>query len=338
MTDINPNTNLNLDLLKKGADVFFSVKCSLLNYLSDSFVNNNQNNLKLINIATFIETKIKNETKYDIKNPLKSGIAFPVGLNVNEVVAHWSPNKMDTKQTLKKDDIIKIDYGIQFEGNIIDSAFSYSYSDKYNDLIKISEEATNKGCSIFGEDVLINDISKEIQEIIESYEVTINNRDYKVKSIQNLTGHQIKRYEIHGDKMIPNFSIPQYKERIKNNEQYAIETYPSTGNGFGKLDYNTSNISHYMLNNKFLVKFPLTNLSHDEKHLLDIIKFNYGTLPFSRRWLSDLKINKYLITLFSLVKKNIIKEYPPYYESKGSYVAQTEKNIIIHEGKKIILT
>ena len=200
--------------MQKGANIFHSVKCNLVNYLNENFKRNDTENLKLINIAKFIEDKIKIETNYNPDNPLRAGIAFPVGLNVNQIVAHWSPNPMDTKQILKKTDLIKIDYGVQFDGNIIDSAFSYSYDEKYNELIKISEEATNKGCELFGEEVLINDISSQIQEIIESKEIEINNKLYEVKSIQNVTGHKISKFEIHSDKMIPNISLPNYTERI----------------------------------------------------------------------------------------------------------------------------
>ena len=181
-------------------------------------------------------------------------------------------------QTLSKIDLIKIDYGIHFKGNIIDSAFSYSYCDKFNDLIAISKRQQIK---VLNEEVFINDISTAIQEIIESSEVTIDNILYPCKSVQNLTGHQIKKYQIHGDKMVPNISIPKYTERIKNDELYAIETYPSTGKGFATLDYSSDNISHYMLNIEYLKNKPIVlNLSKDEKELLKIINKHYNTLPF----------------------------------------------------------
>ena len=51
-----------------------------------------------------------------------------------------------------------------------------------------------------------------------------------------------------------------------------------------------------------------------------------------------MKLKKYYLNLKSLVTKNIIREYPPYYEKKDSYVAQTEQNVIIKNGTKIILT
>ena len=44
-----------------------------------------------------------------------------------------------------------------------------------------------------GEEVFINDISKSIQEIIESYEIEIDGKLSKVKSVQNLTGHKIQK-------------------------------------------------------------------------------------------------------------------------------------------------
>ena len=332
--------NLNLELLKQGADVFCSLKCSILNYLNDNFTTNNNENLKLINIAKFIENKLKTEIKYDTSRPLDASIAFPIGLNVNQVIAHWSPNHLDTKQVLRKDDIIKIDYGVQLRGYIIDSAFSYSHNNKFNQLIQISEEATNKGCAMIGEDVLINDISETIQEIIESSEIELDGKQIQVKSTKNLTGHKIQKYKIHGDKMIPNISIPQYKERIKDNELYAIETYPTTGNGLGVLSNNPSEISHYMLDYKLKDK-PVslfTNLNKKERELLKIIKNKFGTLPFARRWLNEMNLKKYYLNLKSLVNKNIIIEFPPYYDIKGSYVSQTEKNVIIKNGIKTILT
>ena len=60
-----------------------------------------------------------------------------------------------------------------------------------------------------------------------------------------------EKYKIHGGKMIPNVVIPYYKERIDDNELYAIETYPSTGKGVGTLYNSSDGISHYMLNYDF---------------------------------------------------------------------------------------
>ena len=80
--------------------------------------------LSLKDIAIIIENKIKDEIKFDIKNPLDKGIAFPIGLSLNNCAAHYTPNYNETEIILKEDDIIKIDYGVHIEGTIIDSAFT----------------------------------------------------------------------------------------------------------------------------------------------------------------------------------------------------------------------
>ena len=78
--------------------------------------------MKLFDLANIIENRIKDLTNYDPKNPINSGIAFPTGLSVNNCVAHWTP-KMDCNKLLLEDDVIKIDYGIHFNGSIIDSFY-----------------------------------------------------------------------------------------------------------------------------------------------------------------------------------------------------------------------
>ena len=79
---------------------------------------------------------------------------------------------------------------------------------------------------------------------MESYEVTIGNKTYPVKSIRNLNGHNIARYRIHAGKQVP--IVKNGDERkMEEGEQYAIETFGSTGDG---VVYNDLDCSHYMLN------------------------------------------------------------------------------------------
>ena len=66
--------------------------------------------MKLIDICKLVEDKIKVLTNFDVSNPLEKGMAFPVGLNVNNVAAHWSPNPMDMNVKLGRNDLIKIDF------------------------------------------------------------------------------------------------------------------------------------------------------------------------------------------------------------------------------------
>jgi methionyl aminopeptidase len=67
----------------------------------------------------------------DPKHSINKGIGFPVGLSINECAAHYHPPPNDNK-ILKKDDIIKVDFGIEVNEWIIDSAFTLYFNDKHD--------------------------------------------------------------------------------------------------------------------------------------------------------------------------------------------------------------
>jgi len=76
----------------------------------------------------------------------------------------------------------------------------------------------------------MSDIGAAIQEVMESYEVEIGGKTFPVKAIRNITGHDIKRYHIHGDKQIP-FIKNNNRDKMEEGEVFAIETFGSTGTG-----------------------------------------------------------------------------------------------------------
>lgn len=271
--------------------------------------------LKLYDIAEKIEHKIEE---------LNGNIAFPTGLNINDCAAHFTPNPTDKNLVLGKNDLIKIDYGVHIGGNIVDGAFSFSFSNKFDNLINASKDATQEAIKMSGPDSLLSDIGENTEEIIESY---------GYKSIRDLCGHQIGLYRIHSGKVVPNIRFPQYTERMNAGEEYAIETFPTTGDG-GLYD-KTEHCSHYMVN------YAHTNYKKKGKgfELFNKIMKNYGTLAFCKRWLigdgcengSKIWSERVNTDLERLCKRGAIVAYPPRYDISGSYVSQTEKSIYIME-------
>ena len=125
----------------------------------------------------------------------------------------------------------------------------------------------------------ICDVGAAIQEAMESYEVEIKGKVYPVKSIRNLNGHLIEPYHIHAGKSVPIVKGgPQTK--MEEGEQYAIETFGSTGKGYVNEDLECS---HYMKDFDAPANVALRNPK--AKTLLKFIDANYGTLAFCRRWL-----------------------------------------------------
>lgn len=66
---------------------------------------------------------------------------------------------------------------------------------------------------------------------MESYEVQIGNKSFLVKPVRNITGHNIKRYQIHGGKSIP-FVKNSDQTKMEEGEVFALETFGSTGRGY----------------------------------------------------------------------------------------------------------
>ena len=294
--------------------------------------------MKYYDVANKIEDLIKTHSNFDSNDVFKSGVGFPVGLSINECAAHWTPNPGENR-VWEEQDLVKVDYGVHVDGCIIDSAFTKSYSNDYNELIQVSKEATELAIKNCGVDAVLGDIGKVVEEFIESKEVEIRGKTYPLKSVRDLTGHLIFPYMIHGPKSIPNFAI-NYPERMEENEIYAVETFPTTGTGKCNFDLE---VSHYSINTERIVKNlekdgGLPRLPSRENFLLKRLKETRQTLPFCKKWLKNDDIKGYQISLKSLVNKGIVNSYPPIMSQKGTYVAQHEHTIFVGSDKVHILS
>jgi len=310
--------------------------------------------ISLYELAENIEGKIKELTNFDKDGPKKGGVAFPTGLSINECAAHWSPSprskgvsspEPNVNQTLNIDDLIKIDFGVHLGGHIIDGAFSVSFSEKYSDthqkLIDVSREATECGIRNAGPDAILGEIGASIQEVIEGYEID----GKQVRSTIDLCGHNIGKYHIHSGKAVPNVKIP-YNMRMEIDEEYAIETFPTTGTAkvktpeqmtkdelaYYKTTNNPPDCSHFMISSydKNKGKKKLSKNIFEEYRA---IYSQFNTLAFCTRWLPKNKATPSKV----LIDKEFVQSYPPLYDIKGSFVAQTEKSIFITESGKVIL-
>jgi methionyl aminopeptidase len=318
------NNNILKDALQ-GAKVHKNVSKKVYEYVKPE--------MSIKEIIDFIETEVREETKYNNLEPLKCGIGFPIGIGINNCVAHYTLNYGDSKEAnkiLNKNDIIKIDYGVHYNGMIIDSAFTLCFDEKYNEFIDLSKEATDFAIKQCGVDAILGEIGESIEEFIKSHELTIDGINYNINVMRDLSGHMIKPFEIHAGKAVPNIKI-NYGLRMNENEFYAVEPFITTGKGLSILKEPKS---HYMIN-KDSVNVN-NKLKKEEQYILSLIKNNYSTMPFCQKWLSEIaysieNINDINQHLNKLEYKNIIKSYPPIYDIEGSIVAQHEHTIYITE-------
>lgn len=276
------------------------------------------------------------------ENGLQAGIGFPTGCSVNHVAAHYTPNPGDNT-VLQYGDVMKIDFGTQIEGRIIDCAWTVAFDPQFDPLLEAVKEATNIGIKTAGIDVQMCEIGEAIEEVMISHEITINGKLYPIKCCRNLNGHSIGPYQIHAGKSVPIVKGGE-TTRMEENEFYAIETFGTTGRGYVIED---GDCSHYM-KDFYAPHVPLR--LPKAKKLLSHINKTFGTLAFCKRWLerddggsyttngNTGKQESYNAALKNLCDVGIVTAYPPLVDIKGSYVAQYEHTILLKPTCKEVLS
>jgi methionyl aminopeptidase len=245
--------------------------------------------------------------------------AFPCTVCINEVAAHYT--YYDEDYYLQKGDLVKIDFGINYKGNLTDNAFTIEIeTNNYETLLNANKKALNKVLENIAQGKTLNEIGQIVEDIAKK-----NN----FNSIHNLSGHEIGINNLHYGLHIPNYANSS-KKKIQPNTLLAIEPFLTTGAPLVK-STGSSNILH--LTNDKPIRDPIA------KKILMHIKENYPKLPFSKRWLLkkfDKKKVNYAIRV--LKSQNIIHEYEILSSKDNSFISQFEETIYIREDKNIIIT
>ncbi|KAJ4339442.1 hypothetical protein N0V87_003140 [Didymella glomerata] len=263
---------------------------------------------------------------------LEAGMGFPTGLCLNNIAAHWTPNPGHKDVVLQYDDVLSIDFGVHVNGRIVDSAFTIAHNPVYDNLLEGVKAATYTGLKEAGIDARIDHISACIQEVMESYEVTLNGKTIPIKAINNITGHNILRYKIHGDKQVP-FVKTRTNQIMEEGDIFAIETFGSTGRGSIR---DAPGVYGYSVSTSHADRHGLRHAS--AKSLLKVIEENFGTLVFSRRYLERLGVEKYHLGMKTLVDRGIVEQYAPLVDVPGSYVAQFEHTVLLRPNCKEVIS
>ena len=295
--------------------------------------------VKLADMCELIENKNRELVK---EAGLAQGIGFPTGCSLDHVAAHYTPNGGDETR-LTEDSVMKIDFGTQIEGRIIDCAWTVAFNPKFDNLLQAAREATETGVKAAGIDVRLCDVGEAIQETMESFEIELDGKTIPIKCCRNLQGHSIAPYQIHAGKSVPIVKGGE-PTRMCEGEVYAIETFGSTGRGYVIED---GECSHFMKNfdaPHVPLRMPAA------KKLLAHINRTFGTLAFCRRWLErddggSFTVNqnagkqeRYFGALKNLCDVGIVQPFPPLCDVKGSYVAQYEHTILLRPTCKEVLS
>jgi methionine aminopeptidase len=247
--------------------------------------------------------------------------AFPIGISINEIIAHDSYHK-DNKIKFNDGDLIKVDIGLEEDGNIIDSARTYIYtpltpmtSNKEEDIkaIGVCREIV-QNVEIFIRNEYTNNKKINIQKISNEIYNNIITKGYH--ALDFLGGHTIEHGKVHGKKLILNKPLTHLPEQCKSfinpndelvdGEMFAIEVFIPNKKTNGYMMQNDKLlITHYELNDK-LMGGMWSEVGAEGDVLKDIaiitkrLPYEYGVHD---------KYDKYIIK--SLITKGYIKKHLP---------------------------
>jgi methionine aminopeptidase len=243
---MDSHSQFNLIILKKLAEHHKQ----LMRMIAEKFADLNSSFNSDKDIYDFI-------TGYYNKNNLVK--AFPVGISINQVVAHNSYHPMNLTK-LKPNDIVKIDFGFIEHGNIIDSARTFVYKPE-NSTIKIKAIDDAKIITKKIEDYIRKEIESKGSVNVQKISILTNALIVQCgyDSLGLIGGHSIEYNKVHGKKLILNKPLNLLPETAKNfidkdwtlgnNEMFAIEIYLPEIKASGELIQSTTiPITHYELN------------------------------------------------------------------------------------------
>ncbi len=264
---------------------------------------------KILDLANKIEERIK-----------KSGgeLAFPVNICINDVTAHYAPKWNDTI-TIAKEDVVSVDLGVHIDGYIADTAYTLDLSGKHEKMLKANELALSKSIELVKPGLQVKEVGRVVQETLTSA---------GFKPIENLTGHEVDRYDLHAGLSVPNIPVP-YDWKIEEGMVIALE--PFATNGYGRV-----------VETKFVEIFSLINpkpTRMSESRILLKELESRKTLPFAARWftkkISPMKLD---LVLRDMVFRKILKDYPTLHEKEKGIVSQFEHTVIVTKNGCEVIT
>ncbi len=266
--------------------------------------------MPLLKIAEKIEAKIIE---------LGGKLAFPTNLSINEIAAHYTPSHDD--ETLASG-LLKVDLGVHVDGWIADTAFSLDLenNEENKKLIIASQKALDGAVNLIKNSLGGGGVDGELttNQIGKVIEETIKSKGFS--PIINLSGHEMKQYELHAGLNIPN--VDEKREFPIKEGLYAIE--PFATNGSGRV-YDGKPSGIYMLLNTKNLRSPIA------REILGFIEEEYQTLPFCSRWLVKKFGAKSLFGLKQLEENGNLHHFPQLIDSGKGKVSQKENTILIDE-------
>ncbi|MDV3244267.1 MAG: type II methionyl aminopeptidase [Nitrososphaerales archaeon] len=247
--------------------------------------------------------------------------AFPTGIGVNHVTAHYAPQE-DNPAKFTESDLIKVDFGVHVDGYVTDTAVTLTFNPEYELLIEATERALSAAVEVLKKERRVGEVGREVFREASRF---------GFKTIENLTGHTLDRFVVHAGKSIPNLYMPNMPS-LKDGEVFAVEPFLTLGSAAG-----------YVVDAPSVTIFSLTaRKSTGARELDEFVAAVWNerkTLPFTPRWYRATKGKGEPEKLIKeMVRRKVGRAYPTLVEASKKPVAQFEHTMAFEGGGLVILT
>ncbi|MBU5444065.1 type I methionyl aminopeptidase [Paenibacillus sp. CECT 9249] len=177
-------------------------------------------------IDQFVETYLKKHGATPEQKGYK-GYQFATCASVNDEICHGYPRR----DSLQNGDIVTIDFVVNLNGSLADSAWTYAVGDISNQtkkLLKVTYNSLYKGI----EQAIIGNRIGDIGHVIQSY---VEAEGFSV--VRDFTGHGIGPV-IHEEPQVPHFGLPGKGLRLKEGMVITIEPMVNEGTWHSRMDAN----------------------------------------------------------------------------------------------------
>ncbi|NUN11683.1 M24 family metallopeptidase, partial [Candidatus Micrarchaeota archaeon] len=142
--------------------------------------------------------------------------AFPVNISLNYEAAHRTP--VFGEETVFGKDVVKVDFGVDVNGSLIDTAKTIDLTGENGKLVEAAEQALEDALSVMRAGKNVREIGKTIADSITAK---------GFKPVENLCGHSIASYSLHDGEELPNTERGNYV--LQEGDVFAVEPFASTG-------------------------------------------------------------------------------------------------------------
>jgi methionyl aminopeptidase len=211
--------------------------------------------------------------------------------------------------------------GAHVNGHLSDTAITVDIDGSYEKYIVAAKEALEAALATVKPGIRVGELGAAIEQTIKKH---------GLKPVHQLTGHQLKQWNLHAGKNVPNVSM-KMSPKMELGETFAVEPFATNGNGTINSAKEAYIFSNNMNNKKKLDKLTM--------QIRNIARKQFGTLPWASRWLYGLKTDIDIdAAIKNLRRSGAIHGYAVLIEGKKGMVSQFEHSLFIGEEGAIVST